>query len=135
MHAIGRVAGGVLAAAALAALLFATSPASALPILDAPTLSATPANGKVFLSWTTTGALSYEYRAKEDDGGSWAEWSSLAYVENYNRRKTVNDLTNGTAYTFQVRGYRLVYDFETGKFVPQHSEPSNSVTETPTASE
>ena len=64
-------------------------------------LSATPGNQRVSLSWSAAAAngsaiLRYEYRR---DSGSWSTVSGGASA----RSRTVTGLTNGTSYTFKVR--------------------------------
>ena len=138
IYAVGRIAGGrafrALAAAALAALLFAASPASASEI-SAPTVSARAGDGEVTLSWQrASGASWYQLRQSEDGGSSWDAWDGIDAPTGVNKQYTVTDLTNGTAYTFQVRGYRVGYDPVQG-FHKVYGEASDSVTATPTASE
>ena len=143
MYAVGRIAGGrafrALAAAALAALLFAASPASAsspTPTPSTPTLSATAGDSRVDLSWTTSTAASwYQLRQSEDGGSSWDAWSDMSLYEVKTRTSAVTGLTNGTDYTFQVRGSRMAYFPSEGRYGYVYSEASDSVTATPTASE
>ena len=136
MYAVGRIPGRgrfrALATAALAALLFAASPASAM---DAPTVSARAGDGEVTLSWQrVSGASWYQLRQSEDGGSSWDAWDRIDAPTGVNKQYTVTDLTNGTAYTFQVRGYRVAYSPAEG-FYKVYGEASDSVTATPTASE
>ena len=135
MHAVGRIAGPrafrAFAAAALAALLFAASPALAI---GTPTVSATAGDGEVTLSWRRVSeASAYQYRMSEDGGSTWQSWTSIDMQTGDTKTHTVTDLTNGTAYTFQVRGYRVAYDSSQGGFYPVYGEASDSVTATPTA--
>ena len=134
MYAVGRIAGArafrALAAAALAALLFAASPALAV---GTPTLSATAGDGEVTLSWGRAhDASGYQYRMSEDGGSTWQDWNEIDLQPGDARTHTVTDLTNGTAYTFQVRGYRVPYDPVRG-FYKVFGDASPSVTVTPTA--
>ena len=138
MYAIGRIPGRgrfrALAAAVLAVLLFAASPASAIT-LTAPTLSATAGDSQVTLSWTAvSGATGYQTRQSEDDGSSWGAWSDASNDALTSREATVTGLTNGNAYTFQCRGYRVGHTPSEG-FIYVYSDPSASVTATRTASE
>ena len=142
MYAIGRIPGRgrfrALAAAVLAALLFAASPASATSnwcTPSTPTLSATAGDGQVTLSWTSDRCAStYQLRQSEDGGSSWDAWSTVSNEENDKDASTVTGLTNGNAYTFQCRGYRVGHTPSEG-FIYVYSDPSASVTATPTASE
>ena len=82
-------------------------------------LVASPQNTAVALSWsevTTGGAnlLRYEYSL---NGGIWQPTDSISTSH------TVDGLTNGTTYTFRVRGVNAVGD----------GTPSSSVTESPSA--
>ena len=125
-----------LVAAVLAALLLAALPAAASGP-PAPTLSATAGNAEVTLSWTaSTGADGYEYRASTDGGTSWlSDWVEIARNDARSREIVVN-ATNGTEYTFQVRAWKVYATI--GGFgglsstITKYSEPSNSVTVTPT---
>ena len=142
MYAIGRIPGRgrfrALAAAVLAALLFAASPASATSNFctpSTPTLSATAGDGQVTLSWTSGSCTTwYQLRQSEDGGSSWDAWSSVSSEENDKDASTVTGLTNGNAYTFQCRGYRVGHTPSEG-FVYVYGPASDSVTATPTASE
>ncbi len=66
-------------------------------------LSASPGNGQVSLSWSAPSGSNcasvtrYEYRYKSSSG-SWSSWSSTGTATS----KTVTSLTNGTAYSFEV---------------------------------
>ena len=70
--------------------------------------AATARNTKVKLSWDapTSGgaATSYQYRQSDDDGANWGEWTDVPGSDGDTDSYTVFDLTNDTAYTFQVRG-------------------------------
>ena len=76
----------------------------------APELSATPGNGKVTLAWTPpdnggSAITKYQYHRKEGTGsfGAWQAIPSSGVGEPHETRYTVTNLTNGTAYTFEVR--------------------------------
>ena len=136
MYAIGRIPGRgrfrALAAAVLAVLLFAASPASAIT-LTAPTLSATAGDSQVTLSWTAvSGATGYQTRQSEDDGSSWGAWSNASNDALNSREATVTGLTNGTAYTFQVRATLRGWSRVVG-YISHDGPASDSVTATPTA--
>ena len=65
---------------------------------DAPTgLRATPGDGQVRLSWTAPTIFVTHYEYRQDDGA----WTSTG---SSNTTHTITNLTNGTAYTFRVRG-------------------------------
>ena len=61
------------------------------------------------LSWTTpadngSAIIRYEYRVREDGETSWdPDWTEVADSDASTTSYTVGDLTNGTAYTFEVR--------------------------------
>ena len=132
-------------AVVLAALLLATPPAPASS-LTAPTLSATAGDGEVTLSWTaSTDADHYQYRGSTDGGVTWlsSDWLHTGELASV-REILVTNLTNGTEYTFEVRAGRTFSTFgginpytglPTWQTTHEYSEPSNSVTATPTAAE
>ncbi len=65
---------------------------------DAPTgLAATPGNAQVSLSWTAPTIFVTHYEYRQDDGA----WTSTG---SSNTTHTITNLTNGTIYTFRVRG-------------------------------
>ena len=73
-------------------------------------LSATPGNKAVTLAWTPPDAggsviTKYQYHRKEGTGsfGAWQDIPSSGVGEPNETRYTVTNLTNGTAYTFEVR--------------------------------
>lgn len=146
MHAIGRIPnrgrfqaliGQALIGAVLAALLLAASPASG-STLAAPTLSATAGNRWVRLTWTESySATAYEWRKSTDGGTTWGDWIEMPFEAVRARAGTVPLLTNGVAYTFQVRAARQnAKPTGLGGFsnvVTEFSDPSNSVTATPGA--
>lgn len=137
MHAIRRIPGeGRLPAFAiviLAVLLFAPSPASASTLL-APTLSATAGNRQVTLSWTAgTSADHFQYRVSYDSGSNWQDWVGIGMPSGDTKQYSVTGLTNGDAYTFQVRAGKTRQSLVSGT-ITEYSDPSNSVTATPTAS-
>ena len=132
-------------AAVLAALVLAAPPASATG-LSAPTLSATAGDGEVTLSWTASAdADHYQYRGSTDGGVTWlsSDWLHTGELASV-REILVTNLTNGTEYTFEVRAGRTFSTFggvnpytglPTMETTHEYSEPSNSVTATPTAAE
>ena len=70
-------------------------------------LEATPGVGEVVLSWTaadSNGAtiLRYETQHSDDGGINWSGWAEVARG-GAARRDTVEELTHGTEYTFEVR--------------------------------
>ena len=69
--------------------------------------TASRGNGEVTLSWSEADANGsavefYQTRYKTTTGGSWSTWSKVS-GDGSARRGTVGSLTNGTAYSFQVR--------------------------------
>ena len=110
-------------------------PAPAASALAAPTLSAVAGNGVVELSWTKSrGADHYQYRMSVDGGASWRRgwWPvGVGSLEPVRNLRAVG-LTNGTAYTFQVRAVETSYSLGEGRTTTNYSEPSNAVTATPT---
>ena len=84
--------------------------------LPAPTsLTATPGNTEVDLSWTMpSGAwdsyvFTYEYQMKEVPTGNWGDWTrrSRGLLKDLSTTHTVTGLNNGTAYHFKVRAMNL----------------------------
>lgn len=77
----------------------------------APTnLTATPQDTAVALSWTApsnggSAITHYEYRLSTDGGST---WSSAINTGSTTTSYTVTGLTNGTAYTFQVRAVNAI---------------------------
>ncbi len=71
-------------------------------------LSATSGNAQVTLTWTDQAdyaIVNYEYRQSSDDGSSWTAWDGLTHsVNDVTATGTVSGLSNGTTYSFQVRG-------------------------------
>ena len=87
------------------------------PVVDVPdapgSLSASPGDGQVVLSWSAADAngssiLRYEYRY---NSGGWTSVSGGAAA----RRQLVTGLTNGTAYTFEVRAVNAVGAGDSGR--------------------
>ncbi len=100
----------------------------------APTnLSANPRDQKIHLAWTTPNnnssshpITSHEYRQKQGTGGAYGNWVSIANSgpgENRATSFTLEGLTNGVSYTFQLRAVN--------NGGPTSSPPSNSVTTSP----
>ena len=101
----------------------ASGEASATPMAAAtaplaPTgLSATAGNTQMALSWTAGGdggsaITKHQYRQKAGGGsyGSWTDIATSAAGQTNATSYTVTGLTNGTAYTFQVRAVNAVGD-------------------------
>ncbi len=69
-------------------------------------LTAQEDDRRVTLSWDNPGGsiTNYEYRQSTDGGATWSDWAYI-YVNRGTTRHTatLTELTNGTAYTFQVR--------------------------------
>ena len=87
------------------------------PVADVPaapvTLAASPGNAEATLSWTTPSAngsplTGYEVRQSTDGGATWLpDWTAMSIpagteVADFDEH-TVTGLTNGTAYTFELR--------------------------------
>ena len=91
-----------------------TASAAVIGPPDAPRdLKAVAGNGQVALSWkapTATGGSAitgYAYRYKETASSTWTQdWPTTA--SGTTTSQTVSSLTNGTAYTFEVRAYNKV---------------------------
>ena len=94
----------------------ATGPITAVSVTNANTpgasgappavpsgLSAAPTPGQVVLTWTALDTVTgYEYRQSKDGGTNWdPDWTSSSATATH----TITDLTDGTAYTFEVRAY------------------------------
>ena len=69
-------------------------------------LIANPLNGQVELCWNDPGDATITGYAYRDslDGAAWSGWTTMAGSGAGTIGYTVPDLTNGTLYTFQVRG-------------------------------
>ncbi len=106
----------VNASGATSAVAVIETPIAPLPLLPgAPTtLTATPGNGQVELEWAPpediggSAITRYEYRQRAADGdfGSWKiipDGDDADSDAGNETRSTVTSLTNGIAYTFQVR--------------------------------
>ena len=132
-----RLTLGRLSAGFAAALLLTFAAAFAPQIAKAQgptiTLTATPGNGQVALSWTVTGdagsiANGWFYRQKKDAGG-YGDWQEISGSTAATRSHTVTGLTNGSAYTF-----KLIRKFEPPPSVSNRLLPeSNEATATPVA--
>ena len=89
-------------------------------------LLATAGDQQVTLSWDDPGQSAitgYEVRHSDDDGSTWTDWTPIAGSGASTTEHTVTGLTNGTAYTFEVR-----------VVVGDHKGPaSDRVAATPTA--
>ena len=69
--------------------------------------TATKGNGPATLNWSklpaNTAIVGWEYRQRAGSG-EYGAWTAIPNSTTHTRRYTVANLTNGTAYTFQVRG-------------------------------
>ena len=80
---------------------------------DPPSLSAMSGSGQVTLSWTTPNdngspITHYEYRQR-NDGTTWdPDWTQIAGSDAQTTRYPIDNLTNGTTYTFEVRAVNAV---------------------------
>ncbi len=74
------------------------------PLPPAARLSAYRGDGRATLSWSVTSHVVYdwEYRRSTNGGSSWSGWTSMPYA-GVKRSYEVRGLTNGVAYTFQIR--------------------------------
>ena len=78
-------------------------------------LTAAPGDGQVALTWAAPASdggspiSGYEYRQSADGGTTWQpDWTAIADSDGETTGHTVGDLTNGTAYTFEVRAVNAV---------------------------
>ena len=79
--------------------------AGAQPLPGAPTLLAsTAASGAVALSWITgpSSITKWEYR-RQQEGGSWGDWTRIANADASTASHIVSDLTEDVRYSFQLR--------------------------------
>ena len=80
---------------------------------DRPSLSALSGSGQVTLSWTTpddngSPITHYEYR-QSDDGTTWdPDWTQIPSSDAQTTQYPIDNLTNGTTYTFEVRAVNAV---------------------------
>ena len=95
----------------------ASSPARATPTVATtvpaapPSLTATPGNAQVWLTWTRgsdggSPLTGHQYRQRTDSGSTWTEWTAIpdsAPAGAHGKSYTVTGLTNGTSSTFEVR--------------------------------
>ncbi len=74
------------------------------PLPPGGELSAYRGDGRATLSWSVTSHVVYdwEYRRSTNGGSSWSGWTSMPYA-GVKRSYEVRGLTNGVAYTFQIR--------------------------------
>ena len=88
--------------------------------------TATAGNLQVTISWEDFGdpAVShFEVRQSDDDGDTWTTWETISGSDATTTDHTISGLTNGVAYTFQIRP---VKDYGAGL-------ASESITATPAA--
>ena len=128
---------GIAAAAAIAACGLLAAPPASVAVELAPVLSAEAGDSSVDLSWTmsvdnthhfTDG---YEWRKRTEGESTWGSWNRMDLFDWHST--SVTDLTNGTTYEFQVRARYKSGDF--WNWSVSYSEPSNTVTATPTESD
>ena len=82
-----------------------TATPNPVPPLAPVGLSATAADARVRLDWTDPGDDTidrYQYRQRAG-GGSWTGWTDVADSGPTTTSHTVKDLTNGTAYSLELR--------------------------------
>ncbi len=74
------------------------------PLPPAARLSAYRGDGRATLDWSVASTVLYdwEYRRSTNGGSSWSGWTSMPYA-GVKRSYEVRGLTNGVAYTFQIR--------------------------------
>ena len=87
-------------------------------VIDRPaspgSLAATPGHEQVTLSWTApddngSPITHYQYRQSDDGGTTWdPDWTTIPDSDAQTTSYTVESLTNGTAYTFEVRAVNAV---------------------------
>ena len=85
-----------------------TATPNPVPPLAPVGLSATAADARVRLDWTDPGDDTidrYQYRQRAG-GGSWTGWTDIPDSGSVTTSHTVKDLTNGTAYTLELRAVR-----------------------------
>ena len=81
----------------------AEATATPQPVPTAPTLTtATPGDALVDLAWTYSGSITTTSFQYSSDNG--ATWTDVPSSSTSTRSYTVTTLTNGTEYTFRVRG-------------------------------
>ncbi len=78
-------------------------------------LTAVPGNGQVVLGWQAPASdggepiSGYEYRQSKDGGTTWQpDWTAIKDSDAETTGHTVEDLTNDTQYTFEVRAVNAV---------------------------
>ena len=77
-------------------------------------LAATPGDEQVTLAWTTPAdngspITHYAYRQSADGGTTWGpDWTTIPSSDAETTSFTIEDLTNGTEYTFEVRAVNAV---------------------------
>ena len=101
------------------------APAAPATVPAKPTgFTATPGDGQVALAWTNPNDASIAlWQVRRKTTGGYGSWTTIPSSSSTTISHTVSGLTNGTAYTFQVRARNL-----TG-----NGPPSNGASATPAA--
>jgi len=108
--------------------------------IAAPTgFRATAGNRRVTLSWNNPGANSnftrareYQYRQRSAATSSWGNWTDISGSHRETTSHTVTGLTNGTEYSFQVRGVGFIWNAR-GTIAFREGKESHAVSATPFA--
>ena len=99
----------VLFAIAISVILISGPVAAQSPPAPAAVtnLAAVAGDQQVTLSWTdpnNTSITTYQYRQSTDGGSNWSpDWTNITGSDENTTSHTVENLTNDTAYTFEVR--------------------------------
>ena len=65
-------------------------------------------DGKAILLWSDPENVHiriYQYRQRETSSSAWDDWTTIAGSDGKTTRHEVTGLTNGTSYTFKIRGF------------------------------
>ena len=110
-YTVGSLTNGTAYTFAVRGLITGSDPVVSNAVSATPEgveLSAVGGDGEVALSWVYTGSevvTGWEVRRSSDGGSTWSpDWTAVLGSDGATRRYTVGSLTNGTAYTFAVRG-------------------------------